>query len=172
MSTEYSFETVFEAPGLTAETIGAAYFDPDHLAAQDVVGQLGERTVTESREDDATRFCSWSVRSLRPLPALVKPFVEGGRLKYVETMTWRKRDNQIDMTIVPQIGGGRVQISALYTFTQVGEGKVRRHYKGTIQVNVSLLSGKIERAILGEIEKGMASMRDCTQKWLAERGAK
>lgn len=170
MSTEYSFETVFEAPGLTAETIGAAYFDPDHLAAQDVVGQLGERTVTESREDDATRFCSWSVRSLRPLPALVKPFVEGGRLRYVETMTWRKRDHEIDMTIVPQLGGGRVQISAVYTFTQVGEGKVRRRYKGTIEVKVSLLSGKIERAILGEIEKGMASMSECTQTWLAARG--
>jgi hypothetical protein len=172
MSTEYSFETVFEAPGLTAETIGAAYFDPEHLAAQDVVGQLSERAVTESREDDATRFCSWTVRSLRPLPALVKPFKEGGRLNYVETMTWRKQAKEIDMTIVPQIGGGRVQIAALYTFTQVGEGKVRRRYKGTINVNVSLLSGKIERAILAEIEKGMQGMSECTQKWLAAQGAK
>ena len=172
MPTEYSFETVFEAPGLTAETIGAAYFDPEHLAAQDVVGQLGDRKVTESREDDATRFCSWSVRSLRPLPALVRPFVDGGRLEYVETMTWRKRDNEIDMTIVPQIAGGRVQIAALYTFTQVGDGKVRRRYKGTINVNVKLLSGKIERAIVGEIEKGMPSMSECTQTWLAAQGAK
>jgi len=172
MPTEYSFETVFEAPGLTAEAIGAAYFDADHLAAQDVVGQLGDRKVTESREDDETRFCRWSVRSLRPLPALVKPFVEGGRLEYVETMTWRKRDNEIDMTIVPQIGRSRVQISAVYTFTQVGDGKVRRRYKGTINVNVSLVSGKIERAIMGEIEKGMPSMSECTQKWLAAQGTK
>ena len=172
MSTEYSFETVFEAPGLTAESIGAAYFDADHLAAQDVVGQLGDRKVTESREDDATWFCRWSVRSLRPLPALAKPFVQGGRLEYVETMTWRKRDNEIDVTIVPQIAGGRVQIAGLYTFTQVSDGKVRRRYKGAINVNVALLSGKIERAILGEIEKGMPSMSECTQKWLASRGTK
>jgi hypothetical protein len=39
-------------------------------------------------------------------------------------------------------------------------------------VNVSLLSGKIERAILGEIEKGMPSMSECTQTWLAARGTK
>jgi hypothetical protein len=167
MPTEFSFETVFEVAGLSAKTIGAAYFDPDHLAAQDVVGHLSERTVLESREDDATRFCSWSVRSLRPLPALVKPFVEGGRLKYVETMTWRKVADEIDMTIVPQIGGGRVQIAAVYSFAQVGEGKVRRRYKGTISVNVALLSGRIERAILSEMEKGMAGMSECTQKWLA-----
>jgi hypothetical protein len=169
MSTEFSFETVFEAPGLTPDTIGAAYFNPDHLAAQDVVGQLGERAVAEEREDDKTRFCRWTVRSLRPLPALVKPFVEGGRLKYVETMTWRKADHEIDMTIVPQIGTERVKVAAIYTFTQVGENKVRRRYKGTIQVNVALVSGKIERAILSEMETGMAAMRDCTQKWLASR---
>ena len=170
MSTEYSFETVFEAPGLTADAIGAAYFDPDHLAAQDVVGQLGERAITEERDDDKARFCRWSVRSLRPLPALVKPFVEGGRLEYLETMTWRKADHEIDMTIVPQIASGRVQIAAVYTFTQVGDGKVRRRYKGGIQVNVPLLSGRIERAILTEIENGMLAMANCTQKWLAVRG--
>jgi hypothetical protein len=102
----------------------------------------------------------------------VKPFVQGGRLEYIETMTWRKRDNEIDMTIVPQIGNSRVQISAIYTFTQVADGKVQRRYKGTIHVNVSLLSGKIERAILGEIEKGMPSMSECTQTWLAARGTK
>ena len=169
MATEFSFETVFEAPGLTAATIGAAYFDPDHLAAQDVVGKLGERTVTEERDDDKARFCRWSVRSLRPLPALVKPFVEGGRLSYIETMTWRKADNEIDMTITPQIGRDRVLIKAVYSFTQVGDGQVRRRYKGTIQVNVPLVSGKIERAILGEMENGMAAMRDCTQKWLAAK---
>jgi hypothetical protein len=172
MSTEFTFETVFEAPGLTADAIGAAYFDPDHLAAQDVVGQLGERAITEDRDDDKVRFTRWSVRSLRPLPALVKPFVAGGRLEYIETMTWRKADREIDMTIVPQIAGGRVQIAAVYTFTQVGEGKVRRRYKGTIQVNVTLLSGKIERAILSEIEKGMPAMANCTQTWLASRGAR
>jgi hypothetical protein len=34
---------------------------------------------------------------------------------------------------------------------------------------VKLLSGKIERAILGEIEKGMPMMRDCTQTWLSKK---
>lgn len=149
-----------------------AYFDPDHLATQDTIAELGERQVVESREDDAVRSCTWTVRSLRPLPVFVRPFVAGGRLSYLDQMTWRKAADEIDMVITPQIASGRVKITALYQLTQAGEGRVRRRYGGTIHVNVSLLSGKIERAILAEMEKGMPMMAECTQKWLIERSAR
>lgn len=164
MPTEFSFETLFQAP--SAESVLAAYFNPDHLAAQDVVGNLRDRTVVESHEDDDVRTCTWSVHAGTHLPLYVRPFVEGGRLSFREWMKWRKRDGEIDMTITPQILGGRVQIAAIYQLTQVGEGQVRRRYKGTITANIKLISGKIERGILEEIEKGMPGMRECTQKWL------
>ena len=167
MSTEFSFESVFRAASV--KTILEAYFDPDHLATQDKVAELIDRKVIESREDDATKFMSWSVGSLRQLPSFVRPFVGGGRLSYLETMTWRKAANEIDMTIVPQIGGGRVQIAAVYALSPIAEGQVRRRYKGTITANVPLLSGKIERSILKEMEKGMPAMTECTQTWLSAR---
>ena len=169
MPTEFSFENIFEAP--STATILAAYFNPDHLEAQDTVGLLGERTVVENREDDTQRICTWSVISLRQLPMFVRPFIEGGRLKYIEWMRWRKTADEIDLTIQPQVLGGRVQIAATYQLAQVGENRVRRRYKGTITANVSLLSGKIERGILAEIEKGMPSMFECTQTWLLQNKA-
>lgn len=167
MSTDFSFENVFVAPSV--KSILEAYFDPDHLATQDKVAELCDREVVESREDDKMKFMSWSVRANKPLPSFVRPFVDGGRLKYLETMTWRKADNEIDMTIVPQIAGGRVQIAAVYALSQISEGQVRRRYKGTITVNIPLLSGKIERAILAEMEKGMPAMFQCTQSWLSAK---
>lgn len=168
MSTAFSYETVFDASGKTA--VLAAYFNDDHLAAQDKVAELCERVLVESREDATVRAATWSVRALRPLPVFVRPFVQGGRLTYLESMTWRKSDDEIDMTIVPQILGGRVQIAAVYQLVDVGPGKVRRRYQGSISVNVSLLSGKIERAIAAEVEKGMPLMTDCTQNWLKRAG--
>jgi hypothetical protein len=168
VSTPFSYETVFDASSKTA--VLAAYFDDDHLATQDKVAQLCERTVVESRDDSAVRSCVWRVRSQRPLPVFVRPFVEGGRLAYLETMTWRRADDEIDMSIVPQILGGRVQIHALYQLADVGPGKVRRRYSGTISVNVKLLSGKIERAIADEIAKSMPMMTECTQRWLTAAG--
>lgn len=168
MSTEFSYETVFEASSKLA--VLAAYFDDHHLATQDTVAQLCDRTIVESREDDAVRMAAWSVRSERALPVFVRPFVDGGRLRYLETMTWRKADDEIDMTIVPQILGGRVQISATYQLADVGVCKVRRRYRGTISVNIPLLSAKVERAIATEIAKGMPAMTECTQRWLRNAG--
>ncbi len=164
MTTEFSYEHVFRAP--STRTVLDAYFDPDHLATQDVVAELGDRVVTENQEDDQIRKTTWSVTSLKPLPGFVRAFVSGGKLRYLETMTWRKADDAIDLVVAPQIAGGRVQLAAIYELTQVGEGQVRRKYKGQVTVNIPLLSGKIERGIVDAIQKGMPMMFDCTQKWL------
>jgi hypothetical protein len=168
VSTPFSYETIFDAASKTA--VLAAYFNEDHLATQDQVAALCDRKVIESHEDDAVRTCTWSVRSQRPLPMFVRPFVEGGRLSYLETMKWRKADDEIDLTIVPQILGGRVQIAAVYQLADVAPGKVRRRYAGTITVNIRLLSGKIERAVADEMAKGMPLMTECTQTWLRNAG--
>lgn len=169
MSTPFSFETVFRAP--SAEAVLASYFEPDLMAAQDALAELTDRTVVEHTDSETERKTSWTVRHVRPLPMFARPFVDGGRLSYVETMRWRKRDSEIDLTIVPQILGGRVSITALYNLVQIADGQIRRRYSGDIKVDVKLISGKIERTILGEIEKGMPMMRDCTQTWLAKKYA-
>lgn len=168
MATEFCYETVFEASGKRA--VLAAYFDPDHLAVQDALAQLADRTIVESHEDDAIRRCAWRVRSVRPLPVFARPFVEGGHLTFVETMQWRKADDEIDMTIVPQVLGGRVQITARYRLTDIAPGKVHRRYAGTISVALPLVSGKIERAIAAEIASSMPEMTACTQRWLRDAG--
>jgi len=164
MSTAFSYEHVFRAPSTTR--ILAAYFDPDHLATQDKLAELGDRTVVESEETDAIRKCTWRVQALKPLPLFVRPFVSGGRLRYLEAMTWRRADDAIDLIVTPEILGGRVSITATYELSKVGDGQIRRHYHGTINVNVRLLSGKIERGILEKFEESMPMMTQCTQGWL------
>jgi hypothetical protein len=170
MSTPFSYETVFEAPSKTA--VLRAYFEPDHLAVQDEAGDLCERKVVDSFEDDAVRRCTWRVRANKSLPIYVRPFVEGGQLWYEEAMTWRKADDEIDLTITPQILNGRVQIKAIYALSDVGANQVRRHYHGEIIAKVKLLGGKIERGIASEIDKGMSLMTECTRNWLKHNAAR
>lgn len=170
--TPFSYEHVFRAP--TTATVLAAYFDPDHLATQDKIAELGDRTLIESHDDPAVRKCTWRVTALQPLPLFVRPFVKGGHLQYLESMSWRRADDAIDLTVVPEILGGRVQIAAVYELAQVGVGQIRRRYHGSVTVNVKLLSGKIERGIVAQFEKSMPIMTACTQGWLdrsGERGA-
>jgi hypothetical protein len=162
--TEFSFEHVFRAPDAAA--VLAAYFDPDHLATQDELAGLVDRTVIESTDDGARLRTSWRVAAREQLPLFVRPFVAGGRLRYVETMTWRRADDAIDLLVQPDVLGGRVQIAAEYKLTKIGEGQVLRRYRGTITVAVKLLSGRIERAIAERMEREMPTMAACTQGWL------
>ena len=165
MPTPFSFDHVFraEAPA----TILAAYFDPGHLAMQDEVAELDGRTITETRDDGASLHTTWRVTSRRPLPAIARPFVgNGGRLAYLEAMTWRRADDAVDLTVTPDILGGRVKIKAVYELKSAGDGQVARRYAGSVTANIPLLSGRIERGIVEAFDESMAKMAAVTQKWL------
>jgi len=164
MATLFEFENVFRAPAVA--DVLAAYFDPDHLATQDKLAELVDRVVVEDVDEAATRRCTWRVGSARSLPIFVRPFVSGGRLTYLETMIWRRADDAIDLTVVPQILGGRVKIEAVYQLTSAGDAQVRRRYAGSVSVDIRLLSGRIEKGILAAFEKEMPVMTKCTQDWL------
>lgn len=165
MTTSFRFEHTFRAP--SPETVFRAYFNPDHLAAQDKVAELTGREVVEEREDDAVKVMAWKVTSQKPLPLFARAFVDGGRLSYKEAMTWRKADGEIDLVITPQILNGRVQLTAVYKLTPVGENQVKRTYSGNVSVDIRLVGGKIERAVVQQIEDGIPLMFQCTQDWLA-----
>jgi hypothetical protein len=170
MPTQFKFENVFRAPSVA--DVLAAYFNPDHLATQDKLAELVDRVVVEQVDGPETLKTTWKVGSARSLPVFVRPFVSGGRLTYLETMTWRRADNAIDLSVVPQILKGRVSVEAVYQLSQAGEGQVLRRYGGTVTVGIALLSGTIEKGILSAFEKEMPVMTKCTQDWLDRTYAK
>jgi len=167
MPTPFDFSYSF-----SAESVGEvlkAYFDEEHLAAQDKVAGLEGRKIVEDKEDDAIKQTTWKVTSTRVLPMFVRAMVEGGKLSFLEMQRWRKADNEIDMTVTPQILGGRVQIAGVYKLWQVHERDIKRSYKGTITAGVPLIGGKIERGILEEFTKGVPEMARVTADWLKNR---
>lgn len=164
VSTPFSFEHVFRAPSVTA--LAHAYFDLEHSLVQDRAAELTDRVVVEETDTETERKVTWRVTSTRQLPVIARPFVSGGKLTFLESMTWNKTTNAITMSVVPQILGGRMQITGSYDLALVGEGKVRRVYQGTISAAIPLVGGKIERGILEAFTANMPVMTDCTQRWL------
>lgn len=167
MPTDFLFEHTFRA-GSPDELI-RAYFDAEHLAMQDQVAGLVERTVIQSHEDDAVKEMTWSVRSTRPIPFFLKALVEGGRLSFHEWQRWKKGTTEVEMTVTPQVLGGRVQIAGAYLLKQLADGQVHRRYKGAITANVKLVGGKVEKGVLEEFTEGVPKMAEVTQTWLSRR---
>lgn len=163
MPTTFSFEHVFRAPSPAA--LIDAYFDAEHNAAQDRIAHLERVTVEEHATSDA-RMVVWRVTSLAPVPVIGRPFVAGGRLQFLETCAWRRGDDHVDTSIVPQVLGGRVQISGAYRLTSLGEDRIRRIFDGTIAVQLPLVAGKLERAIREMFAEQVPILADVTQAWL------
>ena len=161
--TPFCFEHVFQAP--STASVFAAYFDPDHQNEQDRRMEIIEREVLEQtdRGDEIHRVCRVVPR--RQLPALVKPFLSGP-LHYIESVTWRRRLDEIEIDIRPSMLRGRVQIAGTYRLERTGPHAIRRRYTGEVSVDVALLAARIERGIVVEFEKSIPVAASCTQGWL------
>ena len=159
----FSHEHVFRAPSI--EAVFTAYFDPRNVAEQDRELDIVERVVLELEDTpwQLRRVCRVVPR--RQLPALVRPLISG-QLHYIETAIWNKRDDEIAVEIRPSILSGRALISATYRLSPISAGLIRRHYEGSVSVDVALLSSRIERGIVAEFERSMPLAAACTQAFL------
>jgi hypothetical protein len=160
---QFSHEHVFRAPSTAA--VFAAYFDPRHATEQDRELEITERVVLELVDSprELRRVCRVVPR--RQLPALLRTLVSG-QLHYIETAVWRKHDDEIDVEIKPSLLGGRATIRATYRLSPVSAGLIRRHYEGSVSVEVALLSSRIERGIVAEFERSIPRAAACTQAFL------
>lgn len=166
--TPFEFEHVFKAPSVA--DVFAVYVDRGHTADQDAQVEIAQRDFLEYENTDThfRRVCRVVPR--RQLPAFVRPFLSGG-LEFHETATWDKSTNVILIEVKPSILGGRATVSSKYELTPGGPGEVVRRYHGSVTVEVKLVGGRIERAIVEDIGSSLPTSAACTQRWLDRRAA-
>src|SRR5258706_16118236 len=161
--TQFCFEHVFRAP--STDAVFAAYFDPDHQLVQDREIEIVQRTVLEDTDDGVTRRRVCRVVPKRQLPALIRPFIAGS-LHYIETVTWRRALDEIEIDIRPSMLRGRVQILGTYRLDRIGPYQIRRRYAGEVSVDIALVASRIERGIVQELKTTMPVAAKSTQSWL------
>lgn len=168
MPTPFSFEYRFRAASPAA--VFAVYFDDAHRDEQDRRVGVARRDVTEDVDGPDLRRRVSLVFPQRQLPAIIRPFVKGD-LRYDETIVWLKAADRIDFDIRPHVMDGRSHIVARYTLTPDGPGQVLRRYEGTVSVDARLIAGRIERAILEDVARSIATSAACTQEFLDRAAA-
>jgi hypothetical protein len=164
---EFRFEHDFQRAPSPA-VIFEAYFDPALSDEQDRAVEVARREVLELDDSGGVLRRVCKVVPRRQLPAIVRPFVPQG-LSYTETAVWRKAEDLIEMRIEPAVLGGRVEISATYRVSAAGPGVCRRVYAGHVSVQLALLGGRVERAIVDDLGRTLAKAAACTQAWLDAR---
>lgn len=165
--TPFHFEYLFRARDRDA--VLAVYFDAEHQAEQDRRVEVAAREVLEDVDGPAQRRRTCRVEPRRQLPSVIRPFIKGD-LSYDETIVWHKADHRIEFDIRPHVLGGKAQILATYQLHDAGPGQVRRTYAGRATVDVRLVGGRIEKAIVDDLERSLTVTAGCTQEYLDRRG--
>lgn len=167
MGTPFHFEHRFRAAA--PAVVLAAYFDDAHRDEQDRATDIARRDVVEDVDGPDARRRVSRVFPRRQLPAVVRAVVRGD-LSFDETIVWVKAADRIDFDIRPHLLDGRARIAARYQLTATGPGEVLRAYDGTVDVEVRLIGGRIERAIIDDLGRSLAAAAALTQAYLDRGG--
>lgn len=162
--TPFTFEHTLRAPSVAA--VFAAYCDRGHTAEQDRQAEITQRDWLEFLDDaDRYRRVSRVVPARQP-PALLRSLLSGP-LELHETVEWDKRTDTMRVEIRPSVLGGRALIRAAYQLVPGAPGHVLRRYAGEVSVEVRLIGGKVERAIVEDLTRSLEISARCTEAWVA-----
>lgn len=164
---EFCFEHEFRARSVAA--VFEAYFDPEQAAEQDALVGIARREVVALEDADGELRRTCHVVPRRQLPAVLRPLV-AGELSYRERLRWRRARDELELVIEPSLLGGRVELRSTYQLRNAGPGRVARRYAGHVAVELRLLGGRVERAILDDLARSLPAAAACTQRWLDRRG--
>lgn len=165
--TPFHFEFLFRARD--PDAVFSIYFDPEHQVEQDRRAEVSKREVLEDKDEGDVRRRTARVYPRRQLPAVIRPFLKGD-LSYDESIVWHKRDHRIEFDIRPRLLDGKAQILATYRLAQRGPGQVHRLYDGQVTVSVRLIGGRVEKAIVEDLERSLTLTAGCTQEYLDRLG--
>jgi hypothetical protein len=164
--TPFHFEYLFRARD--PDAVFEVYFDPAHQAEQDRRVEARRETLEDVDEGDVRRRTA-RVYPRRQLPVVIRPLIKGD-LSYDESIVWHKRDHRIEFDIRPRLLDGKAQIKATYRLSQTEPGQVHRVYDGQVTVQVRLIGGRVEKAIIDDLERSLTVTAGCTQEYLDRRG--
>lgn len=163
---KYTIEDNFD---VSAEHYWKTFFDEEFnralWPALDIVWEpisLDRRGEGESLE--ITRVQKLAPR--REVPALIKSFVKGG-FSYTEKNEFKARENKMRTVTTPSFMAEKITTNGIYRLEPLGPQRVKRIWEGTMEVDIALIGGKVEKMLVEEIRESYRKATDFTRKWHA-----
>jgi hypothetical protein len=144
-----------------------AFFDPAFLSRLATLPKLGAPELLDQDVGDTSVRQRVRYQFTGDVSAAVRRVVDPRRLTWVEDSTHDLTTHVTTWRILPDHYGSMIRCAG--TFTLVGDGpSTRRIADGDIKVNVPLVGGKVERAIVSGLEEHADAEVEVVDRWLAE----
>jgi hypothetical protein len=157
--------------GAPADAVAAAYANPDFYSTLVDLPNLGTPEVLSHEVDGDTVRLRMRYRLVRELSAPVRAVVDPKKLTWVEVSTHRIPDREVTFHVEPDNYADRFKGSGSYQFDASGDGDgtVRRG-TGDVSIRMRLIGGRVEQAIVAELQAHLAAEVPFVERWVAEHG--
>jgi hypothetical protein len=165
---QFAIEQPIAAP---PGSVAAAYADPDFYSTLVDLPNLGTPEVLSHQVDGDAVQLRIRYRLVRDLSAAVRAVVDPKKLTWVEVSTHRVQDREVTFHVEPDNYADRFQGSGSYAFDASGDGDgTVRHGTGNVTIRMRLIGGRVEQAIVAELQAHLAEEVPFVERWVAQHG--
>ncbi|MCA9493192.1 MAG: DUF2505 domain-containing protein [Myxococcales bacterium] len=125
-----------------------------------------ERELLEERDDGDVLVRRVRITPDRELPTPVAKLLGAPKLVYEQENRWDRKNAVLHWKVLPTILPGKLDCRGTFRIQPTATG-CEQVVDGEIKVNVMLVGGQIEKAVVAEIEKSYDRMAAASKEWLA-----
>jgi hypothetical protein len=147
------------------ETFWKMYWD-DAFDAQLRKESAVQRDVLEERTEGDVLVRRVRLTPDRELPGPVATLLGAKKLVYEQENRWDRATSTMHWRVIPTILPGKLDAQGTFRVVAAAGGGCEQVVEGNISVNVMLVGGQIEKAVVAEVEKSYAKMAETSREWL------
>ena len=104
------------------------------------------------------------------MPAPVKKVLGGDTLAYTEEGTFDKKTKRYTFKVIPSMLPDKTKVSGELWVEKLGDKKIARFTKISVEVKVFAIGGKIEDSILSDLKTSYDKGTAFTNEYIKEKG--
>ena len=131
-------------------------------------GTAVRRELISDREEGPTRIQRFKFIPEKTLPGPIAKIAGTDRITYEQENRFDSGARVLRWKVIPAILSDKVTAQGEFTVRAVGDG-CERLVDGVIEVRVPFVGGKIEQAIVSDVEQAYEAAAKATREYLQER---
>ncbi|MEN0065764.1 MAG: DUF2505 domain-containing protein [Myxococcota bacterium] len=146
------------------------YWD-DEFAAMLQEGSTVQRDIVDERTEGALSVQRIRFTPDQELPTAVASIIGSKKLVYEQENKYDAEKGILHWEVVPSFLPGKLTAAGTVRVEDLGDGRCAQIIDGDIKVNVSFIGGRIEKAVVAEVEKSWAKTAETGREYLRQRTA-
>ncbi len=151
----------------TPEQFWQMLWDPEYERRMQSTG-TARRELIETRDEGALKVFRYKLTSEKPLPGPVAKVVGATNLSYEQVNKYNAQSSLLQWKVIPSVMADKVTSEGTFVVKPIAGG-CERLVDGNITVKILLIGGKVEQAIINDVQQAYELAAKISREYIAEK---